>query len=45
MTKDKNKQKEKITLKKLVTSIRKNRKLQAHRKQLWKNIMDIHNMF
>ena len=31
--------------KKLIASIRKNRKLQAHRKQLWKNILEIHNMF
>lgn len=31
--------------KKLIASIRKNRKLQAHRKQLWQNIMTIHHMF
>lgn len=29
----------------LIASIRKNRKLKAHRKQLWKNIMEIHHMF
>ncbi len=39
------KKQKKNTLKMLVASIRKNRKLQAHRKQLWKDIMDIHNMF
>ena len=32
-------------IKEFVATIRKNRKLQTHRKQLWKNIMDIHNMF
>ena len=39
------KKQKKNTLKMLVASIRENRKLQAHRKQLWKDIMDIHNMF
>lgn len=39
------KNKKKLTLKELATSIRKNRKLQAHRKQLWKDILDIHYMF
>ncbi len=32
-------------IKKLIASIRKNRKLQAHRKQLWQDIMTIHHMF
>ena len=32
-------------IKELVASIRKNRKLQAHREQLWQDILDIHHMF
>jgi len=32
-------------LKKLIASTRKNRKLQAHRKQLWQDILIIHHMF
>ncbi len=35
----------KKTFKKLIASIRKNRKLQAHRKQLWQDILVIHRMF
>ncbi len=32
-------------LKKLIASHRKMKKLQAHRKQLWQNIMIIHHMY
>jgi len=32
-------------IKKLIASIRKNRKLQAKRKQLWQDILIIHHMF
>ena len=32
-------------IKQLIASHRKMRKLQAHRKQLWKDILEIHNMF
>lgn len=32
-------------IKKLIASHRKMRKLQAHRKQLWQDIMTIHHMF
>lgn len=32
-------------LKKLIASHRKMRKLQAKRKQLWQDIMNIHHMF
>lgn len=32
-------------LEKLIASIRKNRKLQAKRKKLWNDILDIHYMF
>lgn len=34
-----------VKIKKLIASIRKNRKLQAHRKQLWQDIITIHHMF
>nr|DAF27037.1 MAG TPA: hypothetical protein [Caudoviricetes sp.] len=32
-------------IKKLIASTRKSKKLQAHRKQLWQDIMTIHHMF
>lgn len=34
-----------IKIKKLIASIRENRKLQAKQKQLWQDIMIIHHMF
>jgi len=34
-----------VKIKKLIASIRKNRKLQAKQKQLWQNIMILHHMF
>ena len=32
-------------IKKLIASHRKMKKLQAHRKKVWQNIMKIHHMF
>ncbi len=39
------KRQQKKSLKKLIASIRKNRELQAKRKQLWQDIMAIHHLF